>query len=268
MANAAARKTAPKCGDDAAVIRRQLVWIVGVLVVAVLGYGVWLWGQDNGWGNPDRAVTHHLELGEAAFVAGRLDDAVAQYKRVVDKYPQNPQAVQARTQLATAYQQEGHLSDALAVLQGLVALLQGPADKPDLHAYTLLQIGQVKASLADYLGALDAYHSVLLGYPKTDWAGEAQSGIGQVYQDQRQFAKAREAYQKLVKDVPGGFLAAEAQTSIGACYESEANTRSALKAYQLVLDKYPSAVWDTAKARVDALKKTLESDPGKHRSRG
>jgi tetratricopeptide (TPR) repeat protein len=268
MANAAVRKPAPKDGDDGAVIRRQLVWIIGVLVVAVLGYGVWLWGQDSGWGNPDRAVIHHLEQGEAAFVAGRLDDAVAHYKRVVDKYPQHPQAVQARTQLATAYQQQGRLSDALAVLQGLANLLQGPADKPDLHAYTLLQIGQVKASLVDYNGALAAYQSVLQGYPKTDWAGEAQSGIGQVYQDQRQYTQAREAYQKLVKDVPGGFLAAEAQTSIGACYEAESNTKAALKAYQLVLDKYPSAVWDTAKARVDVLKKTLESDTGKHRSRG
>jgi tetratricopeptide (TPR) repeat protein len=269
MANSAtARKTAPQGGDDAAVIRRQLVWIFAVLALMVLGYGIWLWGQDSGWGNPDRAVAGHLERGEAAFVAGRLDEAINQYKRVVDKYPQNPQAVQARTQLATAYQQQGRLSDALAVLQNLANLLQGPADKPDLHAYTLLQIGQVKASLADYPGALQAYQTVLQGYPKTDWAGEAQSGIGEVYQDQRQYAKARESYLTLVKAVPGGFLAAEAQTAIGACYEAESNTKAALKAYQLVLDKYPSAVWDTAKARVDALKKTLEFESNKHRSRG
>jgi hypothetical protein len=41
-----------------------------------------------------------------------------------------------------------------------------------------------------------------------------------------------------------------------------------VKAYQLVLDKYPSAVWDTAKARVDALKKDLETKSGKHSKRG
>jgi len=268
MANATVRKPASKAGDDAAVIRRQLAWIAGILAVALLGYGVWLWGQDSGWGNPDRAVTHHLERGEAAFVAGRLDDAIGHYQRVVEKYPKHPQAIQARTQLATAYQQQGRLSDALAVLQSLVDLLQGPADKPDLHAYTLLQIGQVKTSLSDYPGALTAFQAVKQGYPKTDWAGEAQSGIGLVYQNQRLYAKAREAYQLLVKDVPGGFLAAEAQTSIGACYEAESNTKAALKAYQLVLDKYPSAVWDAAKARVEALKQTVETDRGKHRSRG
>ena len=267
MANAVLRKSAPKGGDDAAVIRRQMVWIGGVLAVAVLGYGLWLWGQDNGWGNPDRAVAHHLEQGEAAFVAGRLDEAVGHYKRVVDRYPEHPQALQARTQLATAYQQEGRLTDALAVLQELAGHLKG-GDKPDLHAYTLLQIGQVKASLVDYPGAMEAYQSVIQGYPKTDWAGEAQSGIGQIFQAQRQYPKARDAYLTLVKQVPGGFLAAEAQTSIGACFEAESNTKAALKAYQLVLDKYPSAVWDTAKARVDALKKTLEPEAGKHRSRG
>ena len=100
-------------------------------------------------------------------------------------------------------------------------------------------------------------------HPKTDWAGEAQSGIGGVLQSQRRFAEARAAYGVLVKELPGGFLAAEAQTAIGECYEAEGNLRAAQRAYQAVLDRYPSAVWDTAKARLDALKKDLETKKGK-----
>ena len=255
--------SASKGADDAAVIRRQLAWIGVILAVTALGYGVWWWGQDTGWGNPDRAVATKMARGEADFVAGHLDDAAAQYARILEKYPNHPQAVQARTQLATAYQQLGRLSDALQVLQALVDSLQGPNEKPDLHAYALLQIGKVRSDMNDYAGALAAYQAVRTGYPKTDWAGEAQSGIGDVYQAQRRFVQARQAYAQLVKELPGGFLAAEAQTSIGACYEAEANTRAALKAYQVVLNKYPSAVWDTAKARVDALKQELENQKRK-----
>jgi tetratricopeptide (TPR) repeat protein len=261
-------KAADERTDDAAVIRRQLAWIGGILALAALGGALWWWGQDTGWGNPDRAVATKMAKGEAYFVAGRLDDAAAQYARILAKYPKHPQAVQARTQLATAYQQLGRLTDALQVLQELTDGLKGADDKPDLHAYALLQIGKVRSDLADYNGALQAYQSVRSGYPKTDWAGEAQSGIGQVYQAQRRFTEARAAYGQLVKELPGGFLAAEAQTSIGACYEAEYDTKAAVKAYQTVLDKYPSAVWDTAKARVDALKPALEKKSSKPSKRG
>lgn len=254
--------------EDAKVIRRQLGWTLGLLAVAGLAVALWAWGQDSGWGNPDRAVANHMAKGEAAFVAGHLDEAVKHYARIVQKYPQHPMAVQAQTQLATAYQQEGRLADALAVLQRLSDSLKDAQDKPDLKAYTLLEIGKVKADLLDYAGAQAAYQAVRQGFPKTDWSGEAQSGLGQILQAQRHFDDARGAYQVLVKELPGGFLAAEAQTSIGACYEAQANTKAALKAYQLVLDKYPSAVWDTAKSRVDALKKELDTKSGKTSKRG
>lgn len=256
------KKEAPAT-SDAVVIRRQLAWTLGVLLVLGGAYGVWAWGQDNGWGNADRAVASKLAKGEAAFVAGRLDEAVAQYQRVADRYPMHPQATQALTQLATALQQQGRLSEALTALQKLSAKLGEGQDKPDLKAYTLLQIAKVRKDLADFDGAMQAFNEVREKHPKTDWSGEAQSGIGGVYQAQRRWPEARKAYEVLVKELPGGFLAAEAQTAIGECYESEQNPRAALKAYQSVIDKYPSAVWDTAKARMDALKKEIDAKSGK-----
>jgi TolA-binding protein len=122
--------------------------------------------------------------------------------------------------------------------------------------------------MGDFPGALEAYQEVRARHPKTDWSGEAQSGIGEVMEAQGKYKEARQAYAVLVKEMPGGFLAAEAQTSIGSCYEQEKNPKAALKAYQTVLDKYPSVVWDTAKARVDALKKQLETTPGKTTHQG
>lgn len=252
---------------DSAVIRRQLAWTFSILLLLAGAYGVWWIGDDRGWGNPDRAVAAKLAKGEAAFVAGRLDEAVAQYQRVVDRYPQHPQAVQALTQLATALQQQGRLTDALNALLQLSSKLGAAADKPDLKAYTLLQIAKVRKDLADFGGALQAYNEVREKHPKTDWSGEAQSGIGAVLQAKRQWPEARKAYEVLVKELPGGFLAAEAQTAIGECYEAEDNPKAALKAYQQVLDKYPSAVWDTAKSRMDALKKELETKSSKHSSK-
>ena len=261
-------KDGVRTAGDAAIIRKQLLWTLAVLLVVAGAWGIWSWGQDTGWGNPDRAVAGKMDLGEKDFVAGRLEDAAVQYRRIVDRYPKHPLVTQAQTQLATALQQLGRLQEALTVLQQLSDSLEGQTDKSDLHAYTLLQIGKVKKDMGDFAGALDAYNTVRARHPKTDWSGEAQSGIGEVMEAQGRYKDARLAYQVLIKEMPGGFLAAEAQTDIGECYEQEKNAKAALKAYQIVLDKYPSAVWDTAKARLDALKKELEDAGDKTSSKG
>jgi len=67
-------KSANQSVSDAAIIRRQLLWTLAIVVVAGLGYGVWWWGQDTGWGNPDRAVATKMDQGEKAFVAGHLEE--------------------------------------------------------------------------------------------------------------------------------------------------------------------------------------------------
>lgn len=254
--------------NDAMIIRTQLLWILGVMVVAGLLWAGWWWGQDTGWGNPDRAVSSRMARGEKAFIGGRLEEAADLYQSIVDKYPKNPQVPQAMTQLATVYQQLGRLKDALDMLDRLIVEIDGQPEKADLHAYTLLQVGKVRKDMGDYPGALEAYAAVRSRHPKTDWSGEAQSGIGEVMEAQGKYKEAREAYEVLVKEMPGGFLAAEAQTAIGSCYEQEKNPKAALKAYQTVLDKYPAVVWDTAKARVDSLKKQLETAGVKSSHRG
>jgi TolA-binding protein len=265
---AAAPRAAQAAGDDAAVVRKQLLWIVGILAaVCLLSAGVY-WGRETGWGDPAKAVARKMAQGEAAFVAGDLDGAVRFYQTVVKRYPNDPQATQAMTQAATALQQLGRLTDALGVLNDLDKRLAGSGEHGDLKAYTLLQVAKVKKDMGDLDGSAAAYQRVRTEHPKTDWAGEAQTGIGSVLQAQKKYKEARAAYQVLVKELPGGFLAAEAQTAIGECFEAEGDFKSARKAYQTVIDKYPQAVWDSAKARLDALKKDLESAKESKKSQG
>lgn len=254
--------------ENARIIRKQLIWTFGLLALAgAVAGGLW-WGRENGWGDPAKAVARKMAQGEAAFVAGDLPAALEAYATVTKKWPGDPQAVQALTQQATALQQLGRMSEALLVLLQLDQRLANQGDKSDLKAYTLLEIAKVKKSLADMAGALEAYGRVRTEHPRTDWAGEAQSGIGGVLQAERKWKEARAAYQVLVKELPGGFLAAEAQTAIGECYEAEGDLKAAQRAYQAVLDRYPSAVWDTAKARLEALKKELETKKSKPSSKG
>ncbi len=161
------------------------------------------------------------------------------------------------TQLASAYQGLGQLDKAQEALQQLVTRLEEVNDHSDLHAYTLLQLGKMQKERLDFSNALKTLERVRVEHPKTDWSGEALNTVAQVHQGQKNYDEARKAYGLLIKELPGGFLAAEAQAGIGECYEAEGQPRKALQAYQVVLDKYPSAVWETAKSHIEALKKDL-----------
>jgi TolA-binding protein len=252
-----------RSAEDRQSIQRQLIWIVVVVGIFLAAILVLRWGQDSGWGNPDRAVKARFAQGEAAFVAGRFDEAAKQYASVVERYPKHPQANQALTQLASAYQGLGQLDKAQAALQQLIVRLEAANDHSDLHAYTLLQLGKMQKDRLDFDSALKNLNRVRVEHPKTDWSGEALNTIGQVYQAQKKYDEARKCYAQLIKELPGGFLAAEAQAGIGECYEAEDQPAKAKAAYQVVLDKYPSAVWETAKAHIEALKAKLAAKPKK-----
>ena len=260
-----AKETSSKSGrgaepSDAQIIRRQLVIVAAVLAILGALYGAWLWGEDSGWGNAERAVKTKLDKANAAFVARDLDGAIAIYARVADKYPKHPLVSQALTQLATAYEEKGQLDKAAATYQRLLAEL-GP-EKSDLRAYTMLQIGKLLRQQGSFDAAIAQFEAVRKYKPGSDWAGEALSETGKAWQDQKNYPQAMQAYRALIKEMPAGFLAAEAQSAIGECYEAQDKIKDAVKAYQVVLDKYPSAVWDQAKARIDALKKRLEKKRG------
>lgn len=242
--------------SDGQIIRRQIIIVFSVLAVLGALYGAWLWGEDTGWGNPDRAVKMKLDKANAAFVDRDLDGAIAIYERLVQKYPNHPMVSQALTQLGTAYEEKGQLDKAAATYQILLGEIGD--DKADLKAYTMLQIGKLLRQQASYDAAIKEFDLVRSYKPGSDWAGEALSETGGAWQDQKDYPKAMAAYRQLIKEMPAGFLAAEAQSSIGECYEAQDKIRDAIKAYQVVLDKYPSAVWDQAKARIDILKKRLD----------
>ncbi len=242
-----------------AAVRRQVKIILLIFLVLGAVYGVWGWGEDSGWGNPDRAVKMKLDAASQAFLNRDLNGAVSIYERLLKKYPQHSQASQALTQLAGAYEELGLWSLAEGAYGRLMLELEKDNTKRDLRAYTLLQVAKIKDKQGQSSEAARLFQRVRDEHPKTDWAGEALSGLGELRMGQRDYKAATEVYRRLIKEMPGGFLAAEAQSQIGACLEAQNKLAEAVLAYQVVIDRYPSAVWDNAKARIEALKARLHA---------
>ena len=253
--------------SDSQVIRRQLVIIVSLIALLLGGWGLWKWGEETGWGNPDRAVQIKMKRAQQSVVERRFAEAVEDYQSVLERYPEHPSAVQARTGLAGAYESLRNYSEAVKVYSDLLSDLRHDPARKDLAAFTQLQVAKLQRENGDAQAALASFEAVRRDYPGTDWSGEAQSGIGQVYQSRAEYKKAMEAYRVVIKELPRGFLAAEAQGHIGECLEAQGDTSGAIKAYKAVLSDYPSAVWDQAQERIDVLEKKLESEKADKKAR-
>lgn len=260
------KQSAPE--GEKKIVKKQLFIMLLLLLGIFGGYSLWLWGENTGWGNPDRAVQLRMDRAQQAVVDRNLSGAVLIYEELLESYPSHPQAVQALTQLAGAYHELKDYSSAVGAYTKLTERLQGDVNKGDLRAFTLLQIAKMHRERGDTALALDSLQSVRAQFPKTDWSGEALSEIGGVYQDRGDHAEAIKQYQLVIKELPRGFLAAEAQGRIGECLEAQGNIKGAIAAYQRVLEDYPSAVWDPAKAKIDSLKKYLEDQKTKKTSGG
>jgi TolA-binding protein len=261
----------PPAADDK-VMKRQALILLAFFAIAGLLWMGWNLGEDHGWGNPDRAIKRKMDLAQRALVERRLDATIDLYKQILTRYPSHPSASQAEMGLASAYEDSGHLDEALGTYQHLLEHLRSSpgtsGGKSDLIAFTLLQIAKLDNQKGQQDQALAGFTQVRTDYPGTDWAGEAMAGIGKAYQGQRHFDQAVKAYQAVIKEFPKGFLAAEAQSSIGECYEAQNKPDQALKAYRTVLEKYPAAVWDEAKQKIEELSNRLKAAGPAEKIRG
>src|SRR6266704_2827016 len=108
--------------------------VLGILGLFGALYGMWMWGEDSGWGNEERAVKMKMEKANQAFINRDLDRAVEIYEKVAEKYPKNSQLSQALTQLGTAYEEKGEIPKAVQAYKRLLQELEGQPKK-DLRAY-------------------------------------------------------------------------------------------------------------------------------------
>jgi tetratricopeptide (TPR) repeat protein len=258
-----ASKNPHRSDESSAIIRRQLFILLAIALSVAAAWALWQWGEDRGWGNPDRAIRHKMEKAQQALVERRLEDTIQQYAQVISRYPSNPLVVQARMGLASAYEESGRLPEAVEAYQALLTGIEADKSKSDLRAFTQLQIAKLHAQEGNQDQALPEFEAVRKNYPGSDWAGEALEGQGKAWQARRDYKRAMASYRQLIHDFPKGFLAAGAQSAIGECYEAQEQFSKALKAYQTVLDAYPSAVWDDAKQRIEALRAKMDASKEK-----
>jgi tetratricopeptide (TPR) repeat protein len=177
---------------------------VGVLVVAGIGLGAWLW-------------------------------TAAQERRAAEAYGEVlGQALEARSSQATPQSKA-------AVAQALEAVM---ARYPSAVGAPLaaFELGNLKYDLREYPAARGAYELAAMRTASPAIRTLARTAVGYTWEAERNYVKAGEAYQAAAKDLkPGEFFYEDAVLALGRAQELSGKKGDAIETYRMLLRDAPGA---------------------------
>lgn len=118
------------------------------------------------------------------------------------------------------------------------------------------------------LNAADLFQKVVVNFPGSALADDAQFGVGEARFCAKEYTEAVFEYQRLIDDYPNSPLAADGRYKIAACYAAQSGgiyldqteTKKALAEYQRFIDDYPeSRLIPDAQKKIAELKGKLAS---------
>jgi tol-pal system protein YbgF len=119
---------------------------------------------------------------------------------------------------------------------------------------TLYQDGQDHMRRGSYASARIAFGDLLLNYPSSDVAPEAQYLIAESYAAERNLPAAETAYAAVVSKYPESVRAAEAMYKRASTFIEQGNIAAAKPLLEMVIKQYPNSdVADFAKERLASL---------------
>src|ERR1043165_2992952 len=172
--------------------RREILIVIGVIVLALLGYGAyWLYTDRrdaaaaaalakahdaagyqlviNRYANTNAGRAAYLLLADEQRKAGRYADDKATLQKFIEKHPKHDLVATARMAIAANLQSLGRNDEALATYQRVAADFPKSFEAP---AALMAQVTMLKAKgQAD--GARRACETILTQYRESIWASEA-----------------------------------------------------------------------------------------------
>jgi tetratricopeptide (TPR) repeat protein len=224
---------------------RPALW-AGLL--SVLGFVTWqrtwayqseeiLW-TDTVAKNPDCWLGHY-NIGNAFAQKGQTDQAITEYQRSLEIYPNY---AQARTNLGNALFKKGHLDEAIAQYQKALQI--------DSHlAVAYANLGNALFEKRHLGEAIEQYQMAVKADP--DYA-QAHANLGVAFFQKGQLDEAIAQYQKAVEINPNY---AEARTNLGNALLQKGQLGEAIEQYQTAVQSSPNYALAHANLGVALLQK-------------
>jgi len=150
--------------------------------------------------------------------------SVTYFKKVVEGYPINPLAEEAKIWIAMAQEHD-------KLTQVIIKLSQRRVEQPKKESESVRALqGQKLLAQGDYEGALRENQQVFSSSPPSRQVDEALFNIGLIYahpgNPKKDYGKAVAFCQKLIKEYPQSPLVEEAKTLIGMIQENDKLNRT------------------------------------------
>jgi predicted O-linked N-acetylglucosamine transferase (SPINDLY family) len=172
--------------------------------------------------SPDLPELHN-NLGLSLKGCGRLDEAIAAYRRALSIKPDNPSALY---NLAVALQSAGQVDDAIAALRQAIALRPGYVEAHNNLGIALKDKGQIEEAIASYRRAIAL---------RPDYA-QGHNNLASAFKANGQIDDAIAAYRRAVTIDP---LLAEAHNNLGLVLAEAGQLDDAIAAFERAISADP-----------------------------
>ncbi|MBC8231726.1 tetratricopeptide repeat protein, partial [bacterium] len=187
-----------------------------------------------------KVVTGHRDklAGKATYYIGRsyhrqrkYDDAIKEYRKIVNLYSASGYLTRALYQTAFCYKSKGQLTKAHQLLTDFVAQYSWSAWGDN----ALYEIATSLKNRKKYADAIKVYNQLMKQYAKSDFADDALWYVGWCYFKLGKYQDSITSLQRLITKFPGSKYAGQSQYWLGKIYEKQKKWESARQIYDKII---------------------------------
>ena len=183
-------------------------------------------------GNKEKAF---YLLGWIAYKAEQFDEAIGQFRHLLESYPLSPYRAESQYWIACCFFRKKDFQKSVEEFQSLI--LRYP--ESSFVSSSLLKVGDAYYNLKQYASAIQNYSRLVKEFPKSKEAPEADFGIIlSFYQDKKYetFISRGEAF---LKEYPTHALVSQVLLQLGEYYEQHRMRDKAIRAYRELIQLGP-----------------------------
>ncbi|MEW6096756.1 MAG: outer membrane protein assembly factor BamD [bacterium] len=167
-----------------------------------------------------RGVEEEYNLAISLYEQGNLQEAILQFKKIIDKYPNTKFANVSIESLKTT-QKKLNDEQAKVIYDG---------------AHRAQEYGE-------YTAAISKYDKLISEYPDSYWTVYAIYGKAETLYAMEEFTQAKEMWQKVADAFPTSDLVPHALYHVAECYEQTGEYKEAYLAYERLQKTYPQSIY-------------------------
>jgi len=202
-----------------------------------------------GSGNSSLKPEAHLKLGIAYYNLNNNDNAIAQYKTIVDQYPNSAEADDALDNLRTIYVEQGRPNEYVTVARAAGKPLS--VNTEDSLTFAAAEIQYEKGN---FTVALDALNNYLQSFANGTYSTEAHYYRAEIYNSKKDWNNALSSYAVVAERAPNTYAERSMLQAARISFFELKNNAEAEK-YYAQLKQFTSA----AENRLEAMRGLLRS---------